>query len=708
MTKNEMAELQIQQRIIKHVDDFRSFRFNAGAGAGKTYALIETLKYVAVNKIAASKSAQKVACITYTNIAVNEIKSRLGNSETIHVSTIHERLWEIIKRAQPELLLCHKEKIEEVIDKISSNLDGSDKVKFYKELGEQQKKEFIEFAMQTKDIFYKSRDLGAKLFKNAYSNIEVNSPAFLDDCFKNVGNFKYVVELLYQNQRLKECLKRIDAGEEKRVNYDSKVNADRLHYMKFSHDTLLEYGLKLIENYPTLCRIIIDSYPYFFIDEYQDTHANVVKFIKTIHGYAIKNNKNWMVGYFGDIAQSIYDDGVGGKIADLHAGLVNVDKIFNRRSHRQIIDVVNKIRADEIVQEPIFEERNTGSVNFFYNVSDQKLTTAQQFLVEYKEALIKCNGELGDEVDEDTKIHCLVLTNKLMASFNGFGDVYEVYQNSSIYYDNLNAQVLSQQLEKLHPTVLTIYHLVKLYHDIQKGIVSYYDIFGVASKNMAFSKASLVIRELEKKVVNSFKDWIDIIIDRLENSEATEALARALINRINFESRKITSADAFQSALLDDINTLMNGDSEAEDTAKGKINSVLELPINSLIKWANFIDGIENNEISYHTYHGTKGEEYENVAIILEHSFGRNNANKFKNYFEVVKKTQEEVEFIFADPHEKEKHLNTKHLLYVACSRAIKNLRVLYLDDILGIENGIKAIFGDIKPWEVAGVQMSE
>ena len=81
MTPNEVKELEIQKSIIKHVDDFQSFRFNAGAGAGKTHALIETLKYVIVNKIAATNSPQKIACITYTNVAVDEIKSRLGNSE---------------------------------------------------------------------------------------------------------------------------------------------------------------------------------------------------------------------------------------------------------------------------------------------------------------------------------------------------------------------------------------------------------------------------------------------------------------------------------------------------------------------------------------------------------------------------------------------------------------------------------------------------
>jgi DNA helicase-2/ATP-dependent DNA helicase PcrA len=170
--------------------------------------------------------------------------------------------------------------------------------------------------------------------------------------------------MFYKIQRLEECLARIESNKENRVYYDSKVNIDRLHYMKFSHDTLLEYGLKLVKTYPMLCRIIIDSYPYFFIDEYQDTNSHVVSFFKTLYDFSNQNNKKWMVGYFGDTAQCIYDDGVGENITKLHSGLYEIDKIFNRRSHQQIIDVANKIRADKIVQIPISSESNKGSVIF--------------------------------------------------------------------------------------------------------------------------------------------------------------------------------------------------------------------------------------------------------------------------------------------------------------------------------------------------------
>ncbi|EGR3325440.1 UvrD-helicase domain-containing protein [Vibrio parahaemolyticus] len=697
MTLNERREKEIQQSIFEQIDNFRSFRFNAGAGSGKTYALIETLKYVSVHKILSKKSPQKIACVTYTNVAVNEIKGRLGNSDLVHVSTIHERVWDVIKRSQPELLKCHKEKIEETLEHIEQDLQSSGKSSFFNGLSEDEKRSLVEFIFENKDIYYRAKNLNAAGFRGAYiQNSSGDVQRVLRGCLSNIANFKYVIALLYKKDNLQKCLKRIIEGKEKRVTYDSKTNTDRLHNMKFSHDTLLEYGLKLVTNYKTLCRIIIDTYPYFFIDEYQDTNENVVYLLKAIHEYAVQNDKSWMVGYFGDTAQNIYEDGVGERICELHGELFDINKEFNRRSHVQIIEVVNKIRDDSIIQEPIYEDKNHGSVVFFHKSSENKIEIAKQFLSLYSDEL-----EGSTDLDENSscKINCLVLTNQLMAEFNGFKDVYNAFKSSTIYYDQLSTLVLSQQLEKLHPTALSIYHLVKLYHEIKKSEASYYDIFGAHSKNMTFSEASLIIREIKDEEIETLDDWCNLIITKLESEDLRKNIVRALDNCTNYDRSSIETSEAFRATLIDSIHSLMLDGTEEHDEVEQKTNNILGLPIRSLVCWINFIDGFESDKFSYHTYHGTKGEEYDNVAIILEHNFGSRSRNKFKNYFDFLQKTEEERDILLSDQDFKNRHTNTKNLLYVACSRAVKNLKVLYLDDISEIKNGIEHIFGEVNPW---------
>ena len=61
--------------------------------------------------------------ITYTNRAADEIKERLGNSELVKVSTIHERLWELIEPYQKQLVEIHKENIENELSKNTNELN---------------------------------------------------------------------------------------------------------------------------------------------------------------------------------------------------------------------------------------------------------------------------------------------------------------------------------------------------------------------------------------------------------------------------------------------------------------------------------------------------------------------------------------------------------------------------------------------------------
>lgn len=45
---------------------------------------------------------------------------------------------------------------------------------------------------------------------------------------------------------------------------------------------------------------------------------------------------------------------------------------------------------------------------------------------------------------------------------------------------------------------------------------------------------------------------------------------------------------------------------------------------------------------------------------------------------------------------------------YVACSRAKKNLRVFYLDDVSSFRNGIESIFGEIEVLMKKGSELEQ
>lgn len=116
----EQASKEALERIRICLNEGRSFILEAGAGAGKTYSLIETLKYLIANRgNDLVRSHQKIACITYTNVAADEITSRTDSHPAIHSSTIHAFCWSLIKDFQPFLrenlsnISAWTEKIEE-------------------------------------------------------------------------------------------------------------------------------------------------------------------------------------------------------------------------------------------------------------------------------------------------------------------------------------------------------------------------------------------------------------------------------------------------------------------------------------------------------------------------------------------------------------------------------------------------------------------
>lgn len=710
LTGNERLEADVQRQISDCIDDFSSFRLNAGAGAGKTYALIETIKYILKNKLFdLQNNNQQVICITYTNVAVNEINERLGLSDIVLVSTIHERLWELFKLYEKELIILHKEKIKEVVQSITTELSDLEDTKYKKfaNLTDKDQSKFIDFILENKEIFYRHSSASAPEFRAAFNSIADDKPSFLKDMLKNVSHFRDVVKRIYKKENLQGCLYRIENGKETKIKYDSKSNSDRLEYMRFSHDTLLEYGSKLIENYPVLRRIIIDKYPYVFIDEYQDTNENVIKIIKNIYDFSSVNSKPWLVGYFGDTAQNIYDDGVGSCIELLHPEVTKINKQFNRRSHSQIIDVINVIRNDTVQQKPIFTERNLGSVEFYYSAcvnEEEKHTKTLNFLSSYQDDLSNRESGISDQ------IHCLILTNKLMAQLNGFSDIYDsVNEADSIYWKDLNTKLLSHNTEKLHPTIFLLYKLIMLYRNIQDPRSTYFDIFGGISGEISFASVISMLSVLKEMKAEKLGEFIFGLSEVLNDDSFNMRLKRSLLNMLSIKSQDSEAVGSLENFYINELRELMNKnivrEEESNDVDLIKVNTLLNVGIVQWGRWADFINGNQNDDVIYHTYHGTKGEEYENVAIVMGHDFGKTHQGKgkFKSFFEHVQlKENEQDEKLNTNDDYKVKFENTKNLIYVACSRAVKNLRILYLDDIGDISNGIKSVFGSINEWDVS------
>ena len=199
--------------LTSYIDNKQSFFLYAGAGSGKTYALVELLNYIkSTRKTELERAHQKVAVITYTNAATDEIKRRIGFDVLFDISTIHSFVWEMIHPYQEDikkLLLNHIQKKIDEYDAIQQRM----------------------------------RDTQCKTYIDRQAKIE--KYRVRAEIVNGVSVFKY------------------------------NPNGDNADSDSLNHSEVIEIGAELFTK-PLLQRIMVLRYPYIMIDESQDTKKEIM------------------------------------------------------------------------------------------------------------------------------------------------------------------------------------------------------------------------------------------------------------------------------------------------------------------------------------------------------------------------------------------------------------------------------------------------
>ena len=100
----EEASQRALERVHHCLDRKESFLVEAGAGAGKTYTLVKALQFlINRHRHTLPQRHKQIACITFTNVAKDEIEARTDRSPLIHCNTIHAFCWSLIAGFQKQL-----------------------------------------------------------------------------------------------------------------------------------------------------------------------------------------------------------------------------------------------------------------------------------------------------------------------------------------------------------------------------------------------------------------------------------------------------------------------------------------------------------------------------------------------------------------------------------------------------------------------------
>lgn len=129
-----------------------------------------------------------------------------------------------------------------------------------------------------------------------------------------------------------------------------KSNLDEIYYNErqnsfvldggLSHDDLLNFSFKLIERFPKIGFKLREMYNYIFIDEVQDTSADILRFF-----YNSAKGSSTKVYFLGDKMQEIYNK-YDGSFEDEYAEFDDtISQKFpkNYRSSKEIVDLLNNL-----------------------------------------------------------------------------------------------------------------------------------------------------------------------------------------------------------------------------------------------------------------------------------------------------------------------------------------------------------------------------
>ncbi|HGC9395424.1 UvrD-helicase domain-containing protein [Streptococcus agalactiae] len=606
-TENKQLELDIQKDINECLDNFESFCFDAGAGAGKTYALQKSIEHILKTEGENLKLRnQKILCITYTNAAKDEILSRIGKNSAILASTIHEFLWGFISIQQELLTIEHEKKIKEELNgieqKIIDNpLFGSvNLVDFHNAISDE---EFLK-------VFYSTPISPAGDFKSMIKGYSEYFSPYLS----NVNKFSSLVKNVDKKYKLEETLKEIKNKKSKKIIYNPIRNRDKLENYVISHDTLLLYCRNIITSQNLLKRLFSDRYPYVLVDEYQDTDEKVVDIIDSIRKFTICK-KNFVVGFFGDTLQNIYSSGVG-KLPNKEE-YKSITKIFNRRSSNQIVELIEKIRNDNFGQQSIYTDFDNGSYNFYIADDDFDLDIFLQ------------------EKNLVSNTACLLMKNDDIARVRGFDVLLAIIKKFPRFggnnFDNVNNEFLQKNLQHMGwflREILTFIDFIQKSSDYNSTVKEIVQFIGPSKSTITFGEMKQFISSL--RGINLSTLTIDECINKIANIQ----------ERISGEDilRKIFSIDDTTENILLNIKNraydyfyYLQDSEEYSEREMIVIDNFFRLDVTQFIKWYKYIfDDLKNEEISYYTLHGSKGLEFDNVVVVLQDNFaGKRNYCKY-------------------------------------------------------------------------------
>ena len=367
------------------------------------------------------------------------------------------------------------------------------------------------------------------------------------------------------------------------LDYDTvKQNIKKLRYNEspfnslynggLSHQDLITFAKIIVDAFPVIQKRISAKYQVVFIDEYQDTSANVLDLF--FDAVVDTNTKLYL---FGDKMQQIYDNYDGSFEERFEFFDRELSLKTNHRSVKSILDILNKIYNDP---------------NYLQSPSEKMI----KIETNTKPQIIICadvNSKITELHKKYSDLLVLYLLNQERFDAIGSGNLYRAFSKTVKYSYGKSFTAVdiltkdhSDNPDPLMRLIFIISEMFMWYKSSRYGLI----ISGLKSNKGIFDSNVFRINTHEDKLELSKK--LESLFSIYESDNPIKRLLEDLLN---------------EHLVFDEYIAGIFEDSDYE--------MILDTSISEVRSLVNYLN---NPKIS--TQHGVKGESHETVAFIADNS----------------------------------------------------------------------------------------
>lgn len=613
-----------------------SFIMKAGAGSGKTTSLIKALStVVATHGNRLRKSRQRVACITYTEVAAGEIWRDVGNDPLVHVSTIHSFMWLIAKPFQNDVRVWVAARLQEKIATLTAAQAG------YGPRVQQRTRD-----KTVRDLQRLNRQVGQ---------------------IATVPSFRYGTGSDYTKGVL-------------------------------GHDDILKLVPYLIAERPLFRTLLARQFPFVFVDESQDTTSDVVTAFKTVESDAASPiclgffgdpmQKIYATGIGNIEAEPDWVEIPKPENFRCSTQVLNLANRIRRDGDDLVQVSGERLGPDGLIPTP------EGSAELFIlpadGTRDTNLARVRQWMSH------KTEDQAWTDIDSDGNdagVKVLVIVHRMAAKRLGFGDLYAALNDKAP--DTFKTGFLEGTAWPLRPFVSFV---LPLFHAVQAGReLEVMQILRAHSPLLDKGELRAPGFDVAGRLVALRQTVLEIAASLQTGSTATNGDVLRLIQAsglLSLDPRILSYLDpAMAPPAAPAADVADEDDDDGEELTKeiAAMDAFLAAPANQFQPYEVYI----SEKSPFWTQQGIKGAEFERVLVVLDDDEGTHNQFSYEKYLQIKELSPNDRKNI---DEGKESTLDrTRRLFYVNCTRALTDLAVvLFTADPAAAE--LKLRQGDLFP----------